>query len=55
MKICEYGMPHNNSFGIYMICKKNNSICTFVRYCVNERCLKMTSSYSNCKERNKNG
>jgi len=54
MKLCECGIYHEKGFNIYIICNKTNSICPLVRYCANERCLKMSNSYLTCKRRNKN-
>ena len=55
MKLCEFGTYYNKGFNIYLMCNKTNSMCGFVRYCAEERCLKMIDSYSKCKVRNKNG
>jgi hypothetical protein len=55
MKLCEFGICNNKGFNIYLMCNKTNSICVFVRYCAEERCLKMTDSYSKCKARNSDG
>ena len=52
--LCEYAEEKKTGNGIYLWCKKNDSYCAFQRYCVEHKCLKMISSYTNSKGRLKN-
>jgi hypothetical protein len=53
--LCENAEEKQQGITRYLWCKQSNSICAFYRYCTNDRCLKMTEKYTQCKVRYKNG
>jgi hypothetical protein len=47
MNLCEFGVLKNG----FLFCIRVDSICGHSRYCTNDRCIKMTNSYTKCKVR----
>lgn len=53
--LCEYAEQRNQGIAKYLWCIKVNEICPFCRYCTNDKCLKMTNKYTQCKVRMNDG
>jgi len=49
MKLCQKGILFQNSLEASFKCSMDNLPCCFVRFCVQDRCFKMLSSYIRCK------
>ncbi len=48
MKLCEYGTHKYDGVSHSLFCNLIKNNCCFIRYCVEQQCIKMTSSYINC-------
>jgi hypothetical protein len=53
MDLCENGTYLNNGVCHRLICNINNKDCCFIRWCITDRCLKMTGQWATCKNKNK--
>lgn len=48
MNLCKNGQYFNNGVTERLICKKDNKDCTYLRYCNEDRCIKMLPTYIQC-------
>jgi hypothetical protein len=48
MNLCKNGHYSNNGVFPRLICKINNKDCCYIRWCITDRCLKMTGKWLNC-------
>ena len=52
MKTCKNGEEKQINKGKYFICKITQNACAYVRFCNNDNCFKMLSSFKKCKLNN---
>jgi len=52
MKLCKNGEEKQINRGKYFICKISQNACAYVRFCNNDNCFKMLSSFKKCKLNN---
>lgn len=45
MKLCEYAIDKSTALQKILECSITHQLCGFCRYCINDRCLKMTPSF----------
>lgn len=49
--LCKFGEVKKINGIEYLECTIANGYCAFIRYCSNEKCLKMIERYKNCPNR----
>lgn len=54
MSVCENGVKKSNGIYNSIFCNILKDNCTFVRWCINEQCIKNTDNYIDCRVRSGN-
>lgn len=49
--LCENSTDKSQGLEIKLLCNIDNQICSFYRYCVTDKCIKMRQTYENCPKR----